>query len=81
MNVLKQGSKGGDVKLLQKYMGVKQDGIWGPKTTEAVKKWQSEHGLVVDGIVGPKTWMKLIETDIKSGSLTDADCIKAACEC
>ena len=80
MNVLKQGSKGGDVKLLQKYMGVAQDGIWGPKTTEAVKKWQSDHGLVVDGIVGPKTWMKLIETDIKSGSLTDADYIKAACE-
>ena len=80
MNTIKQGSRGGDVKLLQKYMGVFQDGIWGPKTTEAVKKWQTEHGLLADGIVGPKTWMKLIENDLKSGSLTDADYIKAAVE-
>lgn len=80
MNTLKQGSKGGDVKLLQKYMGVTQDGIWGPKTTEAVKNWQTEHGLVADGIVGPKTWLKLIENDIKSGNITDADYIKAAIE-
>ena len=42
MNTLKQGAKGGDVKLLQKYMGVTQDGIWGPKTTEAIKKWQTK---------------------------------------
>ena len=80
MNTLKQGSKGGDVKLLQKYMGVTQDGIWGPKTTEAVKKWQTSNGLVADGIVGPKTWLKLIENDLKSGQLTDADYIKAAVE-
>jgi hypothetical protein len=78
MNTLKQGSKGGDVKLLQKYMGVTQDGIWGPKTTEAVKKWQTSKGLTPDGIVGPKTWLKLIENDLKSGQLTDADYIKAA---
>lgn len=78
MNVVKEGSRGGDVKLLQKYIGTWQDGIWGPKTTEAVKKWQSEHGLVADGIVGNKTWMKLIEDDLKSGQLTDADYIKAA---
>lgn len=80
MNTIKQGSRGGDVKLLQKYIGAWQDGIWGPKTTEAVKKWQSEHGLVADGIVGKKTWMKLIEDDLKSGQLTDADYIKAAIE-
>ena len=80
MNTIKQGSKGGDVKLLQKYMGVAQDGIWGPKTTETVKKWQTEHGLIADGIVGPKTWLKLIENDIKSGNLTDADYIKVAVE-
>ena len=80
MNTLKQGAKGGDVKLLQKYMGVTQDGIWGPKTTDAVKKWQLSKGLTPDGIVGPKTWLKLIENDIKSGALTDADYIKAAVE-
>lgn len=80
MNTLKQGSKGGDVKLLQKYMGVTQDGVWGPKTSVAVKAWQTSKGLIADGVVGPKTWMKLIENDLKSGSLTDADYIKVAVE-
>lgn len=80
MNVLKEGSRGGDVKILQKYLGLNQDGVWGPKTTEAVKKWQASKGLVSDGVVGNKSWMKLIENDLKSDKLTDADMIKAAIE-
>lgn len=35
------------------------DGKIGPKTTEAVKQFQSAMGLTVDGIVGPKTWAAL----------------------
>lgn len=35
------------------------DGIFGPKTEAAVKKWQKDHGLVPDGIIGPKTWASL----------------------
>lgn len=31
------------------------DGIFGPKTKEAVKYFQRKNGLTVDGIVGPKT--------------------------
>lgn len=31
------------------------DGIYGPKTTQAVKYFQRKNGLAVDGIVGPKT--------------------------
>ena len=31
------------------------DGIYGPKTKEAVKYFQRKNGLSVDGIVGPKT--------------------------
>lgn len=31
------------------------DGIYGPKTKEAVRYFQRKNGLAVDGIVGPKT--------------------------
>lgn len=37
------------------------DGIAGPKTTKAVKKFQKAKGLAVDGIVGPVTRKALIE--------------------
>lgn len=40
---------------IQRILGVEADGIFGPRTHEAVKKFQAEHGLAVDGIVGPKT--------------------------
>jgi hypothetical protein len=32
------------------------DGIPGPNTTRAVRKFQADHNLVVDGIAGEKTW-------------------------
>ena len=78
MNIIKQGSKGGDVKILQKYLGLTQDGVFGPVTDKAVKEWQIKNGLTADGVVGNKSWLKLIEKDLKSGLLTDADYVKAA---
>lgn len=56
MNVLKLGSKGKEVEDLQKYLKIKVDGDFGPKTEDAVKKFQKENKLVADGIVGEKTW-------------------------
>jgi peptidoglycan hydrolase-like protein with peptidoglycan-binding domain len=35
------------------------DGVWGPKTIEALKKFQQMEGLDVDGKMGPKTMSKL----------------------
>lgn len=63
--VLKKGSKGKEVKLLQEFLGLTADGVFGPKTERMVKDWQRRHGLVSDGIVGPKTWdeMGLASTD------------------
>src|SRR6266545_1689203 len=35
------------------------DGIFGPKTEDAIRSFQEGAGLVVDGIVGPVTWHAL----------------------
>ena len=52
MTTLKLGSRGADVKTLQGYLGLAQDGSFGPKTEAAVKKFQADSGLTPDGIVG-----------------------------
>lgn len=58
-SLLKRGDTGDDVKLLQKALGLKADGNFGPKTEATVKDFQGSHGLVIDGLVGPTT-QKLI---------------------
>lgn len=57
--ILKLGSKGPDVALLQRFLGLDDDGIFGPKTKEAVIRYQKMQGLVADGIVGNLTWDKI----------------------
>jgi len=57
--LLKNGSKGDDVKKLQEKLGVEGTGNFGPKTEAAVKSWQKANGLKDDGIVGPNSWAKL----------------------
>ena len=57
--VLKLGSRGNEVKVLQEKLNLKADGIFGPLTEEAVKDFQRSNGLEVDGIVGANTLSKL----------------------
>ncbi len=65
--LLKNGSKGEDVKKLQEKLGVEAIGTFGPKTEAAVKAWQKANGLKDDGIVGPSTWSKLFgETKVET---------------
>lgn len=53
--ILKRSMKGEDIKPVQRVVGVKDDGSFGPLTETAVKTWQSKHFLTADGIVGPAT--------------------------
>ena len=64
--ILKQGSKGDWVTIAQGRLVVagyhiNVDGIFGPKTKEAVIQFQKANGLAADGIIGPKTWSKLYQ--------------------
>ena len=53
---LSSGSEGRQVELLQRALGgIKVDGIFGPETEEAVRKFQASRGLTTDGVVGPLT--------------------------
>lgn len=56
MNTIKLGSKGEDVKVLQKYLVLNPDGDFGPKTLLKVKEWQIKNKLTPDGVIGPKSW-------------------------
>ena len=67
--ILKLGSTGDDVKVLQSLLNylpdsitgpdVTVDGVFGATTETAVKKFQTYFGLSVDGIVGKNTFLYL----------------------
>ena len=63
--LLKKGDQNEYVRHWQMFLNMNgyacgsADGIFGPKTEAAVKKWQKDHGLKPDGIIGPKTWASL----------------------
>ena len=40
---------------VQELLGIPADGVYGPQTRRAVRRFQRANGLVVDGIVGPQT--------------------------
>ncbi len=51
-STLRLGSKGAEVKCLQRNIGAAVDGKFGPKTKAAVMAWQASNRLVPDGVVG-----------------------------
>jgi len=70
--ILKLGSKGEDVRILQECLNLKVDGDFGKITEKAVKEFQTKLGLKPDGIVGDFTWSKLgmATTDISEKGFT-----------
>ncbi|MHA7126714.1 peptidoglycan-binding domain-containing protein [Janibacter indicus] len=57
--VLKPGSTGYPVQLVQTYLGLKADGKFGTATQDAVRALQGRHGLARTGYVGAVTWQAL----------------------
>ena len=44
------------------------DGVLGPKTTAALKRFQQAYGLITDGIAGPVVWRALYALERADGS-------------
>lgn len=65
MRILKYGMSGPDVELLQLgmqrsgYYADAPDGIFGPRTQNALRRFQASFGLTADGIAGEKTYKQL----------------------
>jgi hypothetical protein len=59
---LRRGARGDMVKQIQRKLGLRDDGIFGPGTEAALREFQRHNGLVPDGIVGPRTWAALDPT-------------------
>lgn len=70
-SVLKQGDIGISVNKHQGYLNIfqnrglistqnLQDGIYGPKTVQAVKEFQRYSGLPEDGTIGNNTWDAIV---------------------
>ena len=73
MDLLQQGSRSDQVKLLQRLLNKRrvvvpalaEDGTFGPKTRSAVAAFQGSQRLNADGIAGSQTWRSLgIKYDI-----------------
>ena len=64
--LLRQGDRGPEVRAVQQALAalgstdagnasLQADGLFGPRTADAVRTLQQEHGLPADGVVGPDT--------------------------
>ena len=57
--LIRYGSTGAAVVVLQKLLKLTADGVFGPMTKSAVVTFQHAHALAPDGVVGPMTWAAL----------------------
>ena len=43
------------ISAVQRALGIEVDGVLGPETRRATRRFQEAHGLKVDGLLGPRT--------------------------
>ncbi len=71
---VRRGARGWQVKRLQRLLqdracwpeGAAIDGVFGPVTERAVRRFQRLAGLEPDGIVGPLTWHALLAATVEA---------------
>ncbi|MGV0743990.1 peptidoglycan-binding protein [Mycolicibacterium sp. XJ870] len=73
---LDRGDESAFVQVLQHLLRARAfdlavDGVFGPLTEQAVRRFQGNQGIGVDGIVGPVTWSRLFIT-VRRGSTGEA---------
>ena len=61
IGVVRRGSRGDGVAMMQEALGLEADGIFGRGTERALINWQMDNGLTPDGVAGPMTFEKLLE--------------------
>ena len=77
--LLRKGDSSSAVAAVQKALGIKDDGIFGPGTETAVKNFQKSKGLTADGLVGAATFAALgLAPEPARKKLVEQDYIDAA---
>jgi lysozyme family protein len=69
------------VMAVQEKLGITADGVIGPQTRRAVKRFQRRNGLTVDGVIGPETLRALGLSAQASGSRSTAATLERIAQC
>lgn len=86
--VLREGDSGNEVRLLQYMLALLAkfddallpltiDSDFGPRTTQAVRQYQSLVGLTPDGVVGEQTWNSLYSHAAQAYAVLSQDEVRA----
>ena len=63
------------VIAVQKKLGVTADGVVGPQTRRALRRFQRRNGLTVDGVIGPETLKALGIRALKASNTRDPEAL------
>jgi murein DD-endopeptidase MepM/ murein hydrolase activator NlpD len=76
--LLSYGDTGEAVAAMQVKLRVASDGIFGPITEAAVKRFQKQNGLAPTGVVDTKTWVQLFRSNVTFYDETSGTSVKAS---